>query len=171
MKFQTIDDIKIKDKKFKFKLPKKERRHKFPFSEPTPVEMRTISLDELYSVNIQWKMLTFLRPKSKVDEEYFSRYTHNQWRQEPTQGPVQHVICDSPTTIVLGGLNFNNIFKRTFFFAQPAQKAEWAPRYYFDEALSYHIDCTPLAPPLPIIVSNLICELGLTYLIIVTLII
>ncbi|XP_050539798.1 uncharacterized protein LOC126904647 [Daktulosphaira vitifoliae] len=70
---KTIYEIKIRDKKFKFKLPKKESRKKFPFSEPTPTEMRTISLDELYSVNIQWKMLTSMRPKSKVDEEYFSR--------------------------------------------------------------------------------------------------
>lgn len=35
--------------------------------------MKGVSLDELYSVNIPWKMLTSLRPKSKIDEEYFSR--------------------------------------------------------------------------------------------------
>lgn len=71
--FQKPDDIKIKEKKFKFKLPKKERKKLFPFAEPTPSEMRGVSLEELYSVNIPWKMLTSLRPKSKVDEEYFSR--------------------------------------------------------------------------------------------------
>jgi len=35
--------------------------------------MKGVSLDELYSVNIPWKMLTPLRPKLKVDEEYYSR--------------------------------------------------------------------------------------------------
>ncbi|XP_025420578.1 uncharacterized protein LOC112690723 [Sipha flava] len=67
------DDMKIKEKKFKFKLSKKEIKKPFPFAEPTPSEMKGVSLDELYSVNIQWKMLTSLRPKSKIDEEYFSR--------------------------------------------------------------------------------------------------
>jgi len=54
-------------------LPKKENKKSFPFAEPTPSEMKGVSLDELYSVNIPWKMLTSLRPKSKIDEEYFSR--------------------------------------------------------------------------------------------------
>ncbi|XP_015379929.1 PREDICTED: uncharacterized protein LOC107173775, partial [Diuraphis noxia] len=70
---KKLSDIKIREKKFKFKLPKKESKKSFPFAEPTPSEMRGVSLDELYSVNIPWKMLTSLRPKSKIDEEYFSR--------------------------------------------------------------------------------------------------
>ncbi|XP_025195882.1 uncharacterized protein LOC112595026 [Melanaphis sacchari] len=70
---KKLGDIKIKEKKFKFKLPKKESKKPFPFAEPTPSEMKGVSLDELYSVNIPWKMLTSLRPKSKIDEEYFSR--------------------------------------------------------------------------------------------------
>lgn len=51
----------------------KEKKKPFPFAEPTPSEMKGVSLEELYSVNIPWKMLTSLRPKSKIDEEYFSR--------------------------------------------------------------------------------------------------
>ncbi|XP_060869694.1 uncharacterized protein LOC132944397 [Metopolophium dirhodum] len=70
---KKLGDIKIREKKFKFKLPKKESKKSFPFAEPTPSEMKGVSLDELYSVNIPWKMLTSLRPKSKIDEEYFSR--------------------------------------------------------------------------------------------------
>ncbi|VVC33560.1 Hypothetical protein CINCED_3A023248 [Cinara cedri] len=70
---KKLDDIKIREKKFKFKLPKKESKKTFPFAEPTPSEMKGVSLEELYSVNIPWKMLTALRPKSKIDEEYFSR--------------------------------------------------------------------------------------------------
>ncbi|KAF0751576.1 Uncharacterized protein FWK35_00023445 [Aphis craccivora] len=70
---KKLGDIKIKEKKFKFKLPKKESKKPFPFAEPTPSEMKGVSLDELYSVNIPWKMLTSLRPKSKIDEDYFSR--------------------------------------------------------------------------------------------------
>lgn len=67
------EDVKIY-KKFNFKTSKKELRHKiFPFVNPVPSEMKSLRLDDLCSVGIQWKMLTSLRPKSKLDEEYYSK--------------------------------------------------------------------------------------------------
>lgn len=81
------EDIKVKDsvEDQKFKIPKKELRlyekygtkgfedKQFTFMDPIPVEMQSLKLEDLYTVAIDWKMLTSLRPKSKIDEEYFSR--------------------------------------------------------------------------------------------------
>lgn len=68
------EDIQIKDKKFIFRVTKKElRKPRFPFANPIPSEMRSLNLEDLCSVDIPWKMLTSLKPKTKIDEEYFSR--------------------------------------------------------------------------------------------------
>ncbi|KAL1465611.1 hypothetical protein WDU94_005166 [Cyamophila willieti] len=71
------EDIKIKDKNFRFKLTKKEiqksRKEDYPFVDPCPSEMKSIRLEDLSGVSIQWRMLTSLRPKLKYDEDYFSR--------------------------------------------------------------------------------------------------
>ncbi|KPJ12306.1 hypothetical protein RR48_11562 [Papilio machaon] len=81
------EDIKIKDRKEdqKTKTPKKEIRayeklgtrgyedKHFTFMDPVPVEMRELKFEELCSVPIEWRMLTSIRPKSKLDEEYFNR--------------------------------------------------------------------------------------------------
>lgn len=70
------EEIKIKEKDFTFKTPKRELRppREYSFADPVPPEMRGVRLEDLSSVNIQWKMLTTLRPKTKQDDEYFSRY-------------------------------------------------------------------------------------------------
>ncbi|CAH0381604.1 unnamed protein product [Bemisia tabaci] len=69
------DEIKIREKDFSFKITKKELKPKreYGFQDPTPPEMREIKLEDLSSVNIPWKMLTSLRPKTKLDEEFYSR--------------------------------------------------------------------------------------------------
>lgn len=38
--------------------------------------MKSMRLDDLCSVDIQWKMLTSLRPKTKLDEEYYTKYVY-----------------------------------------------------------------------------------------------
>ncbi|XP_054287712.1 arginine/serine-rich coiled-coil protein 2 [Macrosteles quadrilineatus] len=69
------EEIKIKEKDFTFKTPKRELRpsREYPFADPVPPEMRGVKLEDLSCVNIQWKMLTTLRPKNKQDEELFTR--------------------------------------------------------------------------------------------------
>ncbi|KAJ6635749.1 hypothetical protein Bhyg_14335 [Pseudolycoriella hygida] len=77
------DEIKIKDKDWGFKTPKKEikylcrhngeRERPYVYLDPIPVEMRQVVIMELCAVPIDWKMLTILRPKSKVEEDYFSK--------------------------------------------------------------------------------------------------
>ncbi|XP_034238881.1 uncharacterized protein LOC117643864 [Thrips palmi] len=69
------DDIKIRDKDWTFKPTKKELRYvaDFTFANPVPADMRPVKLEDLISVPIDWRMLTTLRPKTKLDEEFFSR--------------------------------------------------------------------------------------------------
>ncbi|XP_028178045.1 uncharacterized protein LOC114365626 [Ostrinia furnacalis] len=81
------EDIKIKDKvdDQKTKTPKKEIRayeklgtrgyeeKQFTFMDPIPSEMRGLKFEELCAVQIEWRMLTSIRPKLKLDEEYFNR--------------------------------------------------------------------------------------------------
>ena len=77
------DEIKIKDKDWSFKTPKKEmkylmrhggeREKLYTYLDPIPVEMRPVVIMELCTVPIDWKMLTTLRPKSKMEIEYYSK--------------------------------------------------------------------------------------------------
>ncbi|OWR42295.1 hypothetical protein KGM_207259 [Danaus plexippus plexippus] len=81
------EDVKIRDRPEdrKTKTPKKEIRayeklgtrgyeeKHFTFMDPVPVEMRGLKFEELCAVPIEWRMLTSIRPKSKLDEEYFNR--------------------------------------------------------------------------------------------------
>lgn len=70
------ESIKLRDK-FKIntiKYDKKAMNEEYAFMNPIPVEMRNLDLDDLASVSIDWRMLTTQRPKSKIEEEYFSRY-------------------------------------------------------------------------------------------------
>lgn len=72
----SSESIKLRDK-FKIntiKHDKKAMNEEYAFMNPIPVEMRNLDLDDLASVAIDWKMLTTQRPKSKLEEEYFSRY-------------------------------------------------------------------------------------------------
>ena len=75
-----MESIKIKDKKFKFKSGKKDvkaMKEPYTFLDPLPREMKNLKISELAAVPIDWKMLTTIRPKSKVEESYFSRYIIN----------------------------------------------------------------------------------------------
>lgn len=77
------DEIKIKDKDFHFKTPKRElkyllrhngeRERQYEYLNPVPVEMRSLVIMELCAVPIDWKMLTTLRPKIKIEVEYYSK--------------------------------------------------------------------------------------------------
>ncbi|XP_068618649.1 uncharacterized protein [Battus philenor] len=81
------EDVKIKDKPEdqKTKTPKKEIRaydklgtrgyeeKHFTFMDPIPIEMQSLKFEELCAVPIEWRMLTSVRPKSKLDEEYFNK--------------------------------------------------------------------------------------------------
>ncbi|XP_004526239.1 uncharacterized protein LOC101451445 [Ceratitis capitata] len=79
------DEIKIKEKDFSFKISKKEvrkllkhngeREPIYTYADPVPSEMKDVTIMDLCAVPIDWKMLTTLRPKSKQEEEYFSRMT------------------------------------------------------------------------------------------------
>lgn len=71
-----VEDCKIRDKDFKFKTGKKDykaMKEPFTFQDPIPPEMQSLKLKDLISVPIDWKMLTTVRPKSKVDEDFYSR--------------------------------------------------------------------------------------------------
>ncbi|KAB0796856.1 hypothetical protein PPYR_10917 [Photinus pyralis] len=71
-----VEDIKIRDKDFKFKTGKKDYKvfkEPYLFQNPIPPEMRILKLADLVTITIDWKMLTTIRPKSKVDEDFFSR--------------------------------------------------------------------------------------------------
>lgn len=70
------ESVKLREK-FKsntVKRDKKAMNEDYAFMNPIPVEMRNLDLDDLAAVSIDWKMLTTQRPKSKVEEDYFSRY-------------------------------------------------------------------------------------------------
>lgn len=78
------EDIKIKDlERGLFKPSKKElkflqrnngdRERQYIYMDPIPNEMRSLILMELCTVQIDWKMLTTLRPKTKIEEEYYSK--------------------------------------------------------------------------------------------------
>lgn len=78
------EDIKIKDADSGlFKPPKKEtkyllrhngdRERHYVYLDPIPAEMRPLMIMELCTVPIDWKMLTTLRPKTKIEEEYYSK--------------------------------------------------------------------------------------------------
>lgn len=74
------ESIKLKDKDFTFVPGRKEEKQmkEWSFPDPTPPDMRAVKLEDLCSVNIDWKMLTTLRPKTKVEEEMFTRYAEKE---------------------------------------------------------------------------------------------
>ncbi|XP_053677405.1 uncharacterized protein LOC128727511 [Anopheles nili] len=77
------DEIRFKEKEYGFKMQKKEMRmlmknggerdKLYAYMDPIPGEMRNLVIMELCSVPIDWKMLTSQRPKTKVEEDYFSK--------------------------------------------------------------------------------------------------
>ncbi|XP_063363346.1 uncharacterized protein LOC134652107 [Cydia amplana] len=104
------DDIKIKDKSEdkKTKTPRKEVRayeklgtrgyeeKQFKFMDPIPVEMRGLKFEELCAVPIEWRMLTSVRPKSKLDEEYFNRLIELGKLQLKTQARDKREFIKNP---------------------------------------------------------------------------
>lgn len=70
------ENVKLREKFKKniVKCDKKAMNEEFAFMNPIPIEMRNLDLDDLAAVSIDWKMLTTQRPKSKLEENYFSRY-------------------------------------------------------------------------------------------------
>ena len=46
----------------------------YQFADPCPASMRDVNIADLSAVDINWKMLTLARPKTKVDEEIFSKW-------------------------------------------------------------------------------------------------
>lgn len=70
------DDAKVRDKAFSWKITKKELaeiNQEWKYGNPVPPDMRSMKLYELHEVDIDWKMLTSLRPKLQQDEDMFSR--------------------------------------------------------------------------------------------------
>lgn len=78
------EDIKIKEQESGlFRPPKKETRYllfhngdrerQYTYLDPIPSEMRPIAISELCTVPIDWKMLTAFRPKTKIEEDYYSK--------------------------------------------------------------------------------------------------
>ncbi|XP_069701297.1 uncharacterized protein [Periplaneta americana] len=68
------DDVKVRDKDFSFRPPKRESKQPdYAYANPIPPDMRGVALEDLNPVAIDWKMLTSVRPKSKLEEEMFSR--------------------------------------------------------------------------------------------------
>lgn len=71
-----VEDLKVREKKFKFKSGKrdvKSTKKAYTFMDPLPQEMKGLNIDDLANVSIDWKMLTTQRPKSKVEEDFFSK--------------------------------------------------------------------------------------------------
>lgn len=71
------EDIRIRDTDFSFRYTKKEAKynakHTFSYSDPIPVSMKAVRLEDLAAVDISWRMLTMLRPKNRLEEEIFNR--------------------------------------------------------------------------------------------------
>ncbi|XP_059619984.1 uncharacterized protein LOC132263973 [Phlebotomus argentipes] len=90
------DEIKIKDKDWSFKMPRKElavllrsggvRDVPHQYLDPIPAEMRGVTIAELCPVSIDWKMLTTFRPRTKVEEDFFSRLVELGKLQLRTEG-------------------------------------------------------------------------------------
>ncbi|XP_018371375.1 PREDICTED: uncharacterized protein LOC108766534 [Trachymyrmex cornetzi] len=70
------EDTKVRDKEFSCKATKKELKNigrEWAYGDPVPPDMRSLDLQELQQVAIDWRMLTPIRPKLRQDEEMFSR--------------------------------------------------------------------------------------------------
>lgn len=122
------DEIKLKDKDFSYRMTRKEQRrlHKnrgehdlqYLYQDPVPLEMRTVLLQELYAVPIDWKMLTTLRPKTKLEEEFYSRLIEmgkSQLRMKTTAAAVRQ-RQDSGSVANKNASNsnsINNIYSNT----------------------------------------------------------
>ena len=45
----------------------------YDFADPTPSEMTHLRMQDMSSVDIDWKMLTNARPRSKADSEFYTK--------------------------------------------------------------------------------------------------
>uniref|UniRef100_A0A336LXV4 CSON007785 protein n=1 Tax=Culicoides sonorensis TaxID=179676 RepID=A0A336LXV4_CULSO len=101
------EDIKIKDKDWSFKTPKKENRQliknnglmdpsAYTYMDPVPQEMASIVLMELCTIQIDWRMLTTARPKTKTEEEYFSKLVELGKLQIKTEAREKRELIQNP---------------------------------------------------------------------------
>ncbi|CAG7824235.1 unnamed protein product, partial [Allacma fusca] len=71
------DDYRMRDTDFSFTFNKKEAKnitkHEFTYADPIPASMRSVRLEDLAAVDINWRMLTMARPNNKLEEDIFSR--------------------------------------------------------------------------------------------------
>ncbi|XP_065160860.1 uncharacterized protein [Atheta coriaria] len=95
------EDAKVRDnvKKMKFKTSKKDfklLKEQFTFKDPTPEEMKGLKLEDLAKVPIDWKMLTSIRPKNKMDEDFYSRIVELKKAELKTQALDKRNLMRDP---------------------------------------------------------------------------
>ncbi|XP_043473798.1 uncharacterized protein LOC122505955 [Leptopilina heterotoma] len=70
------EDIRVRDKDFSWRATKRELKSigkEWGYGDPIPPDMKSLNLQELQQVAIDWRMLTSVRPKLRQDEEMFSK--------------------------------------------------------------------------------------------------
>ncbi|GAB6025778.1 hypothetical protein CHUAL_011759 [Chamberlinius hualienensis] len=67
------EEISIEDGNYAENLTDTSDKVDYQFANPIPVSLRDVCLKELGRVNISWRMLTVSRPKSKLEEDFFTR--------------------------------------------------------------------------------------------------
>lgn len=71
------EEARIRDSDFSVTLTRKESKirlkREFSYGDPIPPSMRSVRLEDLAAVEINWRMLTVCRPKTRLEEEIFSR--------------------------------------------------------------------------------------------------
>ncbi|XP_051175868.1 uncharacterized protein LOC127291023 isoform X2 [Leptopilina boulardi] len=76
IKAEKKEDIRVRDKDFSWRATKRELKSigkEWGYGDPIPPDMKSLNLQELQQVAIDWRMLTSVRPKLRQDEEMFSR--------------------------------------------------------------------------------------------------
>ncbi|KAF0314699.1 hypothetical protein FJT64_000183 [Amphibalanus amphitrite] len=83
--FEKVPDYKIKPGKVRpdegrvsgalhFRSSRSERQPvQLSYPDPMPASMAGVSLDDLCSTDINWRMLTMARPRGKLEDEFFSK--------------------------------------------------------------------------------------------------
>jgi len=71
------EDARVNESDFSFTSSRKEAKSRlkreFSYGDPIPPSMRSVRLEDLAAVDINWRMLTVCRPKTRLEEEIFSR--------------------------------------------------------------------------------------------------
>ncbi|CAG0912270.1 unnamed protein product [Notodromas monacha] len=83
-----LDDVKIQQSQFSFfssrtevliskNVPQRglaENVSEYEFQNPVPTSMQAVRIEDVSTVDINWRMLTLARPMNKLEEEIFSRF-------------------------------------------------------------------------------------------------